>query len=86
MAKIKLNPANGFTLRTNLENVMQRIHQDPRSLPHIEHLTNAMKIVDKLPFGINLFKIQNIFYHLLENFYPEMKNTPKLVTPLPNNG
>lgn len=76
LAKIKLNTVTlGFTLKNNLEKMMQRIKAEPLSLLHLEQLSHAMVIANSLPFGINLFQVQNTFYELLENVYPKLKQS-----------
>jgi len=75
LAKIKLNKVEiSFTLKNNLEKMMLRFQEDPKSAVNLEHVINALKIAGALPFPINLFKVQNIFYDLLQNVYPQIKS------------
>jgi len=76
MAKIKLDKVIlSFTLKHNLEQMMQKLTADPSSLPQLEHISSAMVIAEKLAFSINLFHIQNMFYQLFKEVYPKFKET-----------
>lgn len=36
-----------------------------------------VSLIQSLPFEVNLRKVQNIFYTLLQNIYPDMKERAK---------
>lgn len=63
----------GFVVKNSLENMMKQILQDNQSIQLYENLINGLNIIKRLPFKINLHYIQNDFYRLREDVYPNIK-------------
>jgi alpha-amylase/alpha-mannosidase (GH57 family) len=59
-----------FALRKALERLAERFHQNPHDLDCLQQLEAAVSLGTELPFAVNLWKVQNIFYELLNSVYP----------------
>jgi hypothetical protein len=60
-----------FTYRHTLEGLAAHFVTEP-SLSVLQALNHAVSLLDRLPFAVNLWKIQNDFYEILKNVYPGM--------------
>jgi len=65
-------PTLEFTFRHNLERMAERLAADPAE-PCLKQLHNAASVIHFLPFDVDIWKIQNIYYGLLKNLYPKMQ-------------
>jgi alpha-amylase/alpha-mannosidase (GH57 family) len=59
-----------YTLRRNIERIGERCIDDPADLEALERWKTAIDILPLLPFRVNLWKVQNIYYDLLTTVYP----------------
>jgi hypothetical protein len=60
----------GYTLQTTLEHLIEQLASHPNDLSLLTTLEASAALVRSLPFEINLWKVQNIFYRLLRRIYP----------------
>lgn len=60
-----------YAFRKSLEGVADRLLASGTELGLLEKLGAAVDLLGALPFQVNLWKIQNICYDLLQNVYPE---------------
>jgi alpha-amylase/alpha-mannosidase (GH57 family) len=58
-----------FTLRHTLERMAERLLQEPRNLDHIRRIEESMGLVTEMPFQVNLWKVENIAYAVLQSDY-----------------
>jgi hypothetical protein len=61
-----------FAFRHSLERIAQRLADDPGEAS-LKQLQNAASVIQFLPFAVDLWKVQNIYYSLLTNIYPSMR-------------
>jgi alpha-amylase/alpha-mannosidase (GH57 family) len=61
-----------FGYRQTLERLSERLTAQP-SRQNLQALNNAVRVVDGLPFSVNLWKVQNRFYEMLQHVYPKMR-------------
>ena len=61
-----------FAYRNNLERLAEKLSQAPAPAT-LQQLNRALSVIPLLPFGVNLWKIQNIYYRLSKSFYPKLK-------------
>jgi hypothetical protein len=61
------------TLRRSLESMADRFAADPTDISILQNLETAVGILESLPFKLNLRRIQNTFYTMLQSSYPEFK-------------
>ncbi|MGN6720469.1 MAG: DUF3536 domain-containing protein, partial [Candidatus Binatia bacterium] len=62
-----------FAFRHNLELTGSRFAADP-SLAALRELQNTADLLEYFPFPVNLWRIQNIFYELLQKCYPAQRD------------
>ncbi|MFH0788673.1 MAG: DUF3536 domain-containing protein [Pseudomonadota bacterium] len=62
-----------YALRKTLERLAEQFRQDPQNLPILQNLEQLLGLVSDLPFEVNLWKTQNIYYELLQTVYPEWR-------------
>jgi alpha-amylase/alpha-mannosidase (GH57 family) len=60
-----------FAFRHNLEKLAERLAAEPTQ-SRIKQLDNAARVISTLPFSVDLWKVQNAVYRLLENEYPKI--------------
>ncbi|MGH7928544.1 MAG: DUF3536 domain-containing protein, partial [Candidatus Binatia bacterium] len=61
-----------FAFRHNLERMAERLAADPTEAC-LKQLQNAASVTQFLPFAVDLWKVQNIYYGLLKNLFPKMR-------------
>jgi hypothetical protein len=61
-----------FAYRHRLERMMERLAANPNA-DLLLQLDRAASLIPLLPFRVDLWKIQNSYYRLLENIYPKMR-------------
>ncbi|MFN2441397.1 MAG: DUF3536 domain-containing protein [Thermoanaerobaculia bacterium] len=70
--KIELDHATlSFPLQRELAAAVDELVEDPRSVASVRRLDHLLEIASLLPFGIDLWKAQNVFFHLLQVVMPE---------------
>ncbi|MBW2302746.1 MAG: DUF3536 domain-containing protein [Deltaproteobacteria bacterium] len=62
-----------YALRKSLEAMAEDLSRSPRDLERLRELATALKILNTLPFQVNLWTIQNTCYDILEISYEAMK-------------
>jgi len=58
-----------FAFRKKIERMLGDILNKPSGLPLLEQIETALELLGSLPFQVNLWKAQNIFYEILQKFY-----------------
>ena len=61
-----------FAYRHRLERMMERLVANP-NVDLLLQLDRAASLIQAFPFRVDLWKIQNSYYRLLENNYPQMR-------------
>ena len=64
-------PTLEYTLRMRLEQISEAFRVDPTNDELLKGLDAAVGLANSLPLDVNLAKIQNICYELLQTVYPE---------------
>jgi hypothetical protein len=62
-----------YTYRKNLERMADLFLNNPTDLTVLKKLEIAVDLVSVLPFQVNLWKIQNCFYEIVQRLYAEFK-------------
>jgi alpha-amylase/alpha-mannosidase (GH57 family) len=62
-----------FAMRSSIERIAQRFDARPEDLAILQELQRAVELGDSLPFRINLWLVQNIYFRVLQGNYPENK-------------
>ncbi|UCF57305.1 MAG: glycoside hydrolase, partial [Deltaproteobacteria bacterium] len=61
-----------FSIRKKLEHMAKRFSADPIKLSQLQELESAVSLVRSLPFQVNLWKVQNICYEILQSMHPDL--------------
>jgi hypothetical protein len=66
-------PTLEFAFRRNLEQCAERLAAEPTQLARLQELDRALSLLADLPFAVNLWRIQNIYYRLRQSLYRKME-------------
>jgi alpha-amylase/alpha-mannosidase (GH57 family) len=66
-----------FAFRRNLERMAQRLVVHPTET-ELRQLNTAVDLIERLPFSVELWAIQNAYYRIMENVYPDMRRQRNL--------
>jgi alpha-amylase/alpha-mannosidase (GH57 family) len=61
-----------YVVAKALERVAVELRERPRNLSALEAWAELASLTDSLPFDVNLWKTQNVFYELLNSVYPTL--------------
>jgi hypothetical protein len=61
-----------YSLSGRVNSLMQAFAAMPADLPTLERTNEIFALVNSLPFDLNLWKVQNLFYELKQTLYPRM--------------
>jgi hypothetical protein len=72
--KVRLDTAGlGYALEQTVERLMGELRAAPTDLGLLEKLEAAIGLVGSLPFEVQLWKVQNLYYEMLQKVYPEFR-------------
>jgi alpha-amylase/alpha-mannosidase (GH57 family) len=63
-----------FAARRTIERLARQFREEPADIHRLERFERAVALARSLPFQVNLWLAQNVFYSALETVYPEMKS------------
>ncbi|HHW39737.1 MAG TPA: DUF3536 domain-containing protein [Syntrophomonadaceae bacterium] len=63
----------GYALRQTVERMAERLRTRPEDLSLLENLEKATGLACAVPFEVDLWKVQNSYYRLLQEVYPEFR-------------
>ncbi|MBC7325674.1 MAG: DUF3536 domain-containing protein, partial [Moorella sp. (in: Bacteria)] len=74
MANVPLDGEGlGYVLEQTLKQMAEKLLGQPNDQAFIGHLDAVISLVRSLPFEVNLWKVQNAYYRLLQTVYPEFR-------------
>jgi len=62
----------GYTLRQTINRLAADWYTEPEDLPRLRLLEQAVDMAKRLPFWVDLWKVQNVYYEVLQNTYPRL--------------
>lgn len=62
-----------YALRKAVENLAERFRLDPQDFFTLQQLEEVVALVEELPFEVNLWEVQNIYYDMLNSVYPQWR-------------
>ena len=65
-------PTLEFAYRQNLQRLANCVARTP-AVSVLRELRDATELLVKLPFAVDLWRVQNIFYALMQSVYPQMQ-------------
>jgi hypothetical protein len=66
-----------MAVRRRAERTAEALAAQSQSFALLQELDSVVSLIQALPFEVNLRKVQNIFYTLLQNVYPGLKEKAK---------
>jgi alpha-amylase/alpha-mannosidase (GH57 family) len=71
MLGVRLDGAGlGYVLKQTVERMAERLSARPTDLALLENLEAVIGLARSLPFEVDLWKVQNVYYKLLHTVYP----------------
>ena len=62
-----------YTLRKKVEKLAQKFRDDPDDLDSLKQLMTVVSLGKEMPFELNLWTVQNIYYEMLHTVLPEWR-------------
>lgn len=62
-----------YAFRKTLEIIAEAFSSHPEEIARLQGLADAVEILRLLPFQVNLWKVQNIYYDILQSVLPDMQ-------------
>jgi len=66
-----------YSLRKNLDGMAELISKNPLEVSSLKKLDTGLNLLPLVPFTVTPWKIQNLFYDLLQNLYPTVHEKAK---------
>jgi hypothetical protein len=63
----------GYDFKVNLEKMMAGLTADPENAELLQNVHDAVSLAGSLPFPVELWKVQNLYWDMLQRNYPEVK-------------
>ena len=71
--KVKLDaPGLAYAVKNKLGELMEWFQSDARNLHLLRRMDRAIAVAKSLPFEVDLWRVQNIYFELLQTVAPEM--------------
>jgi alpha-amylase/alpha-mannosidase (GH57 family) len=61
----------GYAYKLNLEKMMRKLEENPGAQDNLNNIIDKISLARSLPIPLDLCKIQNIYWHMLENVYQD---------------
>lgn len=72
--QVELDAAGiSFDFKENLEKMMTTLADTPSDILNIENLIDCVELAHSMPFSVDLWKAQNLYWGILQTSYPEFK-------------
>jgi hypothetical protein len=65
----------GFEMKRTIDRLAEQWWVEPTDLDALGQLAAAVTLARSLPFSVDLWKAQNVFYEVLQAFYPELRES-----------
>jgi hypothetical protein len=64
-------PGLSFALKRTLERLAAQLRREPEDVVVLQRLARAVALATRLPLGVDLWRVQNLFYELMDAVYPD---------------
>jgi alpha-amylase/alpha-mannosidase (GH57 family) len=71
-------PGLEFSVRKAVERLAEKFQAYPSNLEYLQQLEAAVTLEKELPFPLEVWKVQNIYYEMLKSAYPEQRRQSDL--------
>jgi alpha-amylase/alpha-mannosidase (GH57 family) len=74
VSKIELDAETlGFTLKNAISRLAGKLFTEPEDLLRLRALQQAVELARSLPFWVDLWKAQNVYYEILQSAFPKLQ-------------
>lgn len=74
MEDVSLDTASlEYVFRRSVERMAERLSASPTDFSLLQKLEEAAGLMESLPFEVNTWRVQNVFYEMVQTVYPEVK-------------
>lgn len=74
MEDVSLDTASlEYVFRRSIERMAERLSASPTDLSLLQKLEEAAGLMESLPFEVNTWRVQNVFYEMVQTVCPEVK-------------
>jgi alpha-amylase/alpha-mannosidase (GH57 family) len=70
-----------FALRRKLERMAEEFRKDPANLELLNRLDAGVELARSVPFQVQFWKVQNTYFDVLKQVYPEVRESRRLKPP-----
>ncbi len=64
----------GYTLKRTIERLADQFQEQPAKVPLLQRLEAMVSLAHALPFEVDLWEVQNVYYDLLQWVYPALRD------------
>jgi len=64
---------HSYLFQRTLEKMISKLVASPEDVTLLNNLVAATEMVDSLPFGVDLWRVQNLYHEMLTTAYPEFR-------------
>jgi hypothetical protein len=64
-----------FSMERKLNGLMQQLQRRPQNLGLLRKILSLVELLKDLPFAVNLWKVENLYYQMSRTTYPELANS-----------
>jgi hypothetical protein len=72
------SPGLGYALARTIERITEEFRASPEDVALLQQLDGAVGLARALPFEVDVWKSQNVYYELLQNIYAEFQEEAAL--------
>jgi hypothetical protein len=74
VSKIELDAETlGFTFKNAVNRLAGKLFTEPEDLSRLRALQQAAELARSLPFWVDLWKAQNVYYEILQSTFPKLQ-------------
>lgn len=63
----------GYTLKETLESLIISLYHNPMDIPLLEKIITIVELAHTLPFNVDFWRVQNVYYNMVRTAYPTFK-------------
>jgi hypothetical protein len=64
-----------YSVQRKLNGLMEHLRKHPRNLGLLHKIRSLVDLIQELPFTVNLWRVENLYYDMARNTYPELLTT-----------
>jgi len=62
-------------MERKLNGLMQQFQRRPQNLGLLRKILSLLELIKDLPFAVNVWKVENLYYQMSRTTYPELANS-----------